>query len=120
MNRALNITLGIVVLVVVAGGSFYGGMVYGQGQVQAQFAARRQAFGQGGQPVPADMPGFASQGQGAAQQPGGMLFGQIEQIGDGVLVITDNNGKQTQVHVTDTTLIEKNMSLDCCVLTGFH
>ncbi len=103
MNRILRIVLSIVVLVVVAGGSFYGGMVYGQGQAQAQFAARRQAFGQGGL--------FLTQGQGAAQPPGGMLFGQIEQIGDGVLTIKDNNGKQTQVHVTDTTLIEKNMSV---------
>jgi hypothetical protein len=40
-----------------------------------------------------------------------MLFGQIEEIGDGVLVVIDNDGKPTQVHVTDTTLIEKNASV---------
>jgi hypothetical protein len=103
MNRTVQIVLGIVILVVVAAGSFYGGTVYGQGQAQAQLAARRQDFGQGGQAQ-----GGAGQRMGG---PGGMVFGQIEEVGDGFLVITDNNGKQTQVRVTDTTLIEKNASV---------
>jgi hypothetical protein len=112
MNRTVQIVLGIVILVVVAAGSFYGGTVYGQGQAQAQLAARRQGFDQGGVGQ-----GFGQSGQaqfGAGQRtggPGGMVFGQIEQVGDGLLVITDNNGKQTQVRVTDTTLIEKNASV---------
>jgi hypothetical protein len=104
MNRTLRVILGIVVLVVVAGGSFYGGTVYGQNQVQAAFAARRQ----GAFPFPGGTPEGAFAGQG---QRGGTVFGQIAEIGDGVLVVTDNNGKQTQVHVTDTTLIEKNASV---------
>jgi hypothetical protein len=40
-----------------------------------------------------------------------MVFGQIDQVGEGFLMIKDNNGQQIQVHVTDTTLIEKNMSV---------
>ena len=34
MKRNLGIVVGIMLLVVVAGGSFYGGMVYGKGQAQ--------------------------------------------------------------------------------------
>ena len=46
-----------------------------------------------------------------------MLFGQIKEIGDGALVVTDNNGKETQVKVTDTTLIEKQASVKLSDLT---
>ena len=41
MNRTLQIILGVVLLVAVAGGSFYGGTLYGRGQAQANFLARR-------------------------------------------------------------------------------
>ncbi len=111
MNRTVKIILGIVVLLLVAGGSFFGGMVYGKGQEQAALATRRGAFtGANG----------AGQGQpGANARPGGQggMFGQIDSIGDCVLVIKDNNGKQTQVKVTDTTLIEKQASVKLTDLT---
>jgi hypothetical protein len=117
MNRTVRIILGIVVLVLVAGASFYGGMVYGKNQEQAALAARRQgAFpgaGANGQ--------LTGQGQSGANAragaQGGMLFGQIDSIGDGALVVKDNNGKQTQVKVTDTTLIEKQASVKLTDLT---
>jgi hypothetical protein len=81
----------------VAGGSFYGGTAYSKAQTQTQFPGPGGAVpGANGQPGRA----------GAAQ--GGAVTGQIEQIGDGALVIKDANGTQTQVKVTDTTLIEKN------------
>lgn len=111
MNRTVRIILGIVVLLLVAGVSFYGGTVYGKNQEQAALAARRQGAlagaGANGQ--------FPGQGQSGANAraggQGGMLFGQIENIGDDTLVVKDNNGKQTQVKVTDTTLIEKQASV---------
>jgi hypothetical protein len=110
MNRTVRIIFGIVVLLLVAGASFYGGMVYGKNQEQAALAARRQgAFGGAG-----GNGQFTGQGQpGANARAGGQggIFGQIENIADGVLVIKDNNGKQTQVKVTDTTLIEKQASV---------
>ena len=100
MKRTVWIILGIVVLLLVAGGSFFGGTVYGKSQAQTAFAARRQGgFG-----------GANGNGQpGADARAGGQggMFGQIDSIGDGVLVIKDNNGQQTQVKVTDTTLIQK-------------
>jgi hypothetical protein len=106
MNRTVKIILGIVVLLLVAGGSFFGGTVYGKGQAQTALAARRQGGFTGAN--------GAGQGQpGANARPGGPggIFGQIDSIGDGVLVIKDNNGKQTQVKVTDTTLIEKQAAV---------
>ena len=116
MNRTLQITLGVVLLLAVAGGSFYGGMLYGQGQAQANFLARRTGAvpgGVGGFPVDPNQAG--SQRRGNAQA--GSLFGQITEIGEGVLVITDSDGKQTQVKVTETTLIEKNASVTVAELT---
>ena len=104
MNRTVKIILGIVVLLLVAGGSFFGGTLYGKSQAQTALAARRQGgFG-----------GANGAGQpGASARAGGQggIFGQIDSIGNGVLVIKDNNGKQTQVKVTDTTLIEKQASV---------
>ena len=108
MNRTMRIILGIVVVLLVAGGSFFGGTVYGKAQAQTQLAARRQGV----------FPGAGGNGQftgqpGANARAGGQggIFGQIESIADGVLVIKDNNGKQTQVKVTDTTLIEKQAAV---------
>ncbi|RQW90456.1 MAG: hypothetical protein EHM79_01205 [Geobacter sp.] len=115
MNRTVWIIFGIVALLLVAGGSFYGGTLYGQNQAQTVLAARRQGA----------FPGAGENGQfngqpGAnarAGAQGGMLFGQIAEIGDGMLTVTDNNGKQTQVKVTDTTLIEKQASVELTDLT---
>ena len=102
MKRTIWSILGIVVLLLVAGGSFFGGTVYGKNQAQTAFAARRQGGfgGANGQP-------------GANARAGGQggIFGQIDSIGDGVLVIKDNNGQQTQVKVTDTTLVEKQAAV---------
>ncbi len=110
MNRVTQIILGVVVLVIVAAGSFYGGMLYGQGQAQSsRSSSGRFAGGPTG--------GYNSgqgQGQGQGQRgfgQGGGIFGQISEIGDGYMVVTDNNGKQSKVQVTDTTLIEKNASV---------
>ena len=106
MNRTVRIAVGVLVLVLVAGGSFYGGTVYGRGQAQAAGSARLRAArgtdgGAAGQ--------FAAGQRGAGQ--GGMLFGQIQDIGDGTLTITDNSGAQRKVQVTDTTLIQKQASV---------
>jgi hypothetical protein len=106
MKRAVWIIVGIVVLLLVAGGSFFGGTVYGKNQAQAALIARRQG-------------GFGGANSNAQGQPGangriggqGGMFGQIQSIGDGSLVIKDNNGKETQVKVTDTTLIQKQATV---------
>ncbi len=104
MNRVTQIILGVVILIIVAGGSFYGGMLYGQSQTQSSRAGARFTSGQYGN----------GQGGGQGQGHRGFgqgVFGQIAEIGEGYMVVTDNNGKQTKVQVTDTTLIEKNASV---------
>lgn len=121
MSKALKIILGIVVVVVIAAGSFYGGMVYGKQQATATAAAVPMNFPEGFQPpngaaAPGDGAGrFGTRGQGAAggfaAQPG-MLFGEIQSIDGDTLVIADPSGQQTRVQVTNTTLIEKNASVD--------
>ena len=117
MNRTVGIIVGIIVLVLVAGGSFFGGTLYGKNQAQTALAAR----------LPGGFPGIEENGQlpgqgrlGAnarAGALGGMLAGQIKEIGDGTLTVTDNNGKETKVAVTDTTLIEKQASVELTDLT---
>ena len=111
MNRTVGIILGVVVLLLVAGGSFFGGTLYGKSQAQTAFAVRRPgAFpgaGENGQFTGQGQPGTNAR----AGAQGGMLFGQIKEIGDGVLTVTDTNGKETRVTVTDTTLIEKQASV---------
>ncbi|MCX7708106.1 MAG: DUF5666 domain-containing protein [Anaerolineae bacterium] len=114
MNRTVKIILGIILLLAVAAGSFYGGTVYGKNQAQASFAAARQ---RGSLPFNPQGTPFPGMGQRNAQQPG-MLFGQIAEIGDGTIVVTDANGKQVQVKVTDTTLIEKQASVSLSDLTA--
>lgn len=112
MSRTVKILIAIVVLLAVAGGSFYGGTLYGKNQVQTTFAAARQrggAFPGAGSIVVGELPPDNLQQEG--QTLGGALFGQIKEIGDGAMVISDNNGKQIPVKVTDTTLIEKQASV---------
>lgn len=105
MNRMVKIVLGVLLVAGVASGSFYGGMVYGQSQQQAAFPGREGAAGvrdwagQGGM-RPGDQVG-SDGGQ------GGMLAGQILDVSDGELVLEDQSGEEIQVHVTDTTLIQK-------------
>ena len=44
MNRTNKIISGIVILLVVAGGAFYGGMIYGKGQAATAATAARASF----------------------------------------------------------------------------
>ena len=102
MKPAIKIILGVIIVLAIAGGSFYGGNVYGKNQATASFAARRQgAFtGQNGM-------GAAGQSRTASN----MLFGTVKSVNADGLVVTDNSGNEITVKVAATTLIEKNMSV---------
>jgi hypothetical protein len=122
MNKRLFTLLAVILVFAIAGGSFYGGLVFGKSQVQAEAVARRATFQDGspqfpfsgtesGVPVAPGQPGgLTGRGQRSSGQSG-MVVGTIKEIGDGVLVVTDMNGKDAQVKVTDTTLIEKNTAV---------
>ena len=105
MNRFVKIVLAALLAALIAGGSFYGGMVYGQGQQQATSpvaggaAGAQDWAGQGGMQPPGQT------GVGSGQ--GGMLAGKILAIEGGALTLEDQSGKEIQVHVTGTTLIRK-------------
>jgi hypothetical protein len=110
MNRVVLIVLGVLGVLAIAAGSFYGGTVYGKNQAQATLPAFGDMQG-----MPAGRGQFGTRpdgqtridgGQITATQ-GGSLFGEIQSIGSGELTITDQNGEQVQVYVTDTTLIQK-------------
>ena len=110
MNRTVKIVLGVLVAVVIAAGCFYGGVAFGQNRAQATATASGNAQGLRGAPGQAGMmpPGQASTDNGQITGlSGGMLFGQIQAIGDGELTIKDESGQQILVYVTDTTLIQK-------------
>lgn len=118
MSKPMQIILGLVVLILVAAGSFYGGMLFGKRQATAALPAGFPAdfqLPEGAAPLGDTPAGSRLRGQdraagGFAAQPG-MLFGQIDSIEGNTLVITDANDQQKQVQVTDTTLIEKNASV---------
>jgi hypothetical protein len=103
------VVVGVVLVALVGVGGFYGGMVYGKRQTQTGATATQGApgmllnAGQGGA-----LPGAT--GQGNARQ-GGLVAGEIQDIGNGVMTIVDARGKQTQIKVTDTTLIQKPASV---------
>ncbi|MBN1659674.1 MAG: hypothetical protein JXA93_14810 [Anaerolineae bacterium] len=113
MNQVVKIVLGVILVVAIAAGSFYGGMVYGQGQAQASVPVPGSdtsdwvASGQGMPAgMPQGMPGDAGQ-RGSRDAQGGMISGEIVSIDDDQLTLQDSSGKEIQVYVTDTTLIQK-------------
>jgi hypothetical protein len=107
MNKRILIGLGILLLVVLAaGGGFYAGTVTAQGARQG-FNRGQFAAGQGGQLQRADRtPQPGQQPGGTRMGPGGGVMGTIKSVEGNTLVVTTSDG-DTQVHVTDTTLIEK-------------
>jgi hypothetical protein len=108
MNRTVKIVLGVVLVLAVAAGSFFGGMMYGKSQAQTTrtfrgFDPANAPQGLGGQ-------GVITSGQGGTRQQsgrGGMLAGEIVSINGGDVTIKDADGKEIVVHVTDSTLIQK-------------
>lgn len=120
MNKTLTIISGIVLVLVVAGASFYGGMVYGKNQAAASAATGPMNFPQGFQPGDGAPP-FGGRGQGgtggafgaaAGNVADGMTFGEIESIDGNTLTLLTQAGGTVTIQVTDTTLIEKNASVD--------
>jgi hypothetical protein len=115
MNKTLKIILSVAAVVLIAAGSFYGGMVIGKNQAAASAAAGPINFPQGFQPGDGAPPIAGRRQDGTAggfgAQPG-MTFGQIESIDGNTLTLTTQAGGTVTVQVTDTTLIEKNASVD--------
>lgn len=116
MKKGLMILIAVVVVAVIAGAAFYGGMKVGENRATQNLASlRRQGFtGQGGQffmgqgtPRPGGTP---QAGQRGAPGMGGGIMGTIEKIEGNILVVTTQDGT-VRVQTSDTTLIEKFTSV---------
>lgn len=115
--KKIWIGLAVALLVVaVGGGAFWAGMSYGKSQarqdvvglMQERFGARGGQFlGPGQLPEGGQLP---QGGQGDTTQFGGGISGTIEAVEGETLVINTDDGI-IRVQTTDTTLIEKNMSV---------
>ena len=105
MKRTVWIILGIVVLLLVARGQFFRRHSVRQesGADRTRSAAGRRVLGGNGA-------GRANRARRRHRRAGRRLRPD-RSIGEGVLVIKSNNGQQTQVKVTDTTLVEKQASV---------
>ena len=101
MNRVVRIALGVVAVVIIAAGSFFGGAAYGRS---------RSAAASSGSNGTANSRGQRSFGAAPGGQ-GGFLAGQIQAIDSGGFTLTDNSGKEVRVNVTSTTLIQEQTSV---------
>lgn len=119
--KKIWIVVGVLVLVVaVGGGAFWAGMSYGKSQaeqdvmglMQERFGARGGQFPEGGQfPGRGQLPGqLPEEGQGDTMQFGGGIRGTIQAV-EGETLVINSNGGVIRVQTTDTTMIEKNMSV---------
>jgi hypothetical protein len=115
MNRVAMGVIGAVILVVVAGGAFYGGMKVGQNQVIANpMQYLQQARVQGGQ-FPGqggDVPRFRGTPEPGQQGFGriGGAFDTIQSIEGNEVLVSREDGI-VRIITTDTTLIQKYTSV---------
>ena len=103
----IGIAAGVLVLAI-AGGAFWGGMVYGKAQQARQFS-EQFAGGRFGAPGEG-FPGAIATRQVGREGPAGAggVMGTIQSIEGSVLVIASDEGT-IRVQTSDTTLIEKTM-----------
>jgi hypothetical protein len=105
MNKTIIVIVAIIVAVVLAAGSFYGGMAYQRTQTantRAAFFATRGLDANGTNPN-------GTQGQGQSQRRGffgGGTTGQIKTI-EGNVITLSTPQNVTTVNLSDTTQIEK-------------
>lgn len=111
MKRVTIGLIAIAFLAVVAGGAFWGGMKVGENRVMQNPALffQQRVRGQSGQfVIPFRTP---QPGQSGVQGVGGGIMGTIEKIEGNTLVVSTEEGT-VRVQTTDTTLIEKYMSVN--------
>ena len=109
MKKGAIVLIAVVVVVAIAGGAFWGGMKVGENRATQNLARFRTqgVRGQGGQFPTAS--GTPQAGQRSAQGSSGVT-GTIEEIQGNTLVLSTQDGT-VRVQTSDTTLIEKSMSV---------
>ena len=124
MSKGVQSGLLVIVVLVLMGGSFYGGTLYGKQTAEpalpAEFAERMAKFAEEGGVMPEPGQSFGQGGLGRLRvdsgQVGGGYAGQIEENDGSTIIISSFDGAQTVVKVTDTTLIEKYASVTAAEL----
>ncbi len=120
MKRGVVALVAVLVLAAVGGGAYYYGTTVGEKRVLAnpQLIFQQLGAGQGGGQFQRQFQGQGvapsgtppASGRGMLGQGGG-LMGTIKEIDGNVLVITTDDG-DVRVQATDSTLIEKTMSVN--------
>jgi len=116
VNQVTKVLIAALVLVVVGGGAFYGGMKYGENRAlqdpTALFQQMRGQLGQRSQFQGQFPQGLPTSEAGDVRRPtlGGSI-GTIQEIQDSTLFINTQEGI-IRVLTTDTTFIEKYVSVD--------
>ena len=120
MKRGVLVLVAVLVLAAVGGGAFYYGTKVGENRVlqNPQRVFQQMAGAQGGrfQGLVPGASGTPPAGGRGIQTVGGGLLGTVEQIDGNTLVITTDDGSM-RVQTSDTTLIEKTMSVGLSDLT---
>jgi len=121
MSKAIKILLAVVALLAVGGGSFYAGLKYEENRLMNNPTALIQTMArgvQGGRFQRGDLPqGDQVPPDGAATQFGvgranmGGTVGTVESVDGNTVILKTDSGTLT-VLTTDTTLIEKTVSVD--------
>ena len=118
MKRGMVALVAVLVLAAVGGGAYYYGTKVGENRVlqNPQLVFQQMGAGQGGGRFQGQFQGVVPSGtpqvsgRGMLGQGGG-LMGTIKQIDGNTLVITTDDG-DVRVQTSDTTLIEKTMSVN--------
>ncbi|HBR81160.1 MAG: hypothetical protein UX09_C0063G0005 [Candidatus Uhrbacteria bacterium GW2011_GWE2_45_35] len=105
-NKSLVITLATIIVVTVAGGSFFTGTKYEQSKNTSDFAGRRADFmGSGAFTQPDGTIGFSGAGQ---VRGGQMVTGKILSVDENSITVEKfDSGSQT-IYFSDTTTISKS------------
>ena len=115
MDKKNHIIGMVVVILVIAGGSFYGGMQYGTSKAAAVAQAGRGAFGGGANGGARGGAGLGAGAQGGARGAangagGGFVSGQIVSKDDTSITIKSSDGSSKIVFFSGTTGIDKSVS----------
>jgi len=113
MNKQNQIIASIVVLLVVAGGSFYAGMKYDAGKSVSQVAARGGQGGFGGTAGRGAGAGQGAAGRGASANgaaAGGFSGGQITAKDDTSITIANRGGGSQIVFFSPSTTVGKSVT----------
>ena len=106
MKKPLIIAAAVVGVVIVAAGSFWGGMSFGESRAtQTRQSFLEERLGQRGGQFPR-LGQTPQPGQAGAQRFAGGMQGTIETVEGETLVVTTQQG-DIQIKTTDTTLIQK-------------